>query len=52
MFILSLKAKSPAFMQPTAKFPAHFRSFGCSDDQVVDTDVESPEEAGKFRFRV
>ncbi|CAE7033361.1 unnamed protein product, partial [Symbiodinium microadriaticum] len=36
-------AKSPVFMQPTGKFPAHFRSFGCSEEQAVETDVESPE---------
>ena len=36
-------------MEPTSKFPANFRSFGCSEDPVVDTDVESEDqEADKF----
>ena len=36
-------------MQPTEKYPAHFRSFGCSEEQAVETDVESPpEDANKF----
>lgn len=34
-------------MEPSSKFPPHFKSFGCSTDPVVDTDVES-EEADKF----
>ncbi|CAE7243692.1 unnamed protein product [Symbiodinium sp. CCMP2456] len=41
----SVPAKSPVLMQPTEKYPAHFRSFGCSEEQAVETDVESPPEA-------
>ncbi|CAE7206924.1 unnamed protein product, partial [Symbiodinium sp. CCMP2456] len=38
------KSPSPVVMKPTQKFPPHFRSFGCSSEQAVDTDVESPED--------